>query len=208
MEKYTVTEESLTAVADAIRGRAGTEDALVFPDGFVSAVEGIPDTLYQSITNTLKSYESDKVVGTLRASAFGNNQKIESVRFPNVTQVGSYCFQNCYALNSVYFPSLTIIDAAGFYGCSSLPIIDGNIKSIGDQAFRSCGKLTTLIMRKTDSVATLGGTNVFYGTPIASGTGYIYVPRALVDNYKSATNWSNHANQIRAIEDYPEITGG
>lgn len=40
--KYAVTEGSLTAVADAIRSRAGTEDALVFPDGFVSAVEGIP----------------------------------------------------------------------------------------------------------------------------------------------------------------------
>jgi hypothetical protein len=41
-----------------------------------------------------------------------------------------------------------------------------------------------------------------------NGTGYIYVPATLVDTYKAGTNWSTHADQIRAIEDYPEITGG
>lgn len=35
-----------------------------------------------------------------------------------------------------------------------------------------------------------------------SGTGYIYVPRALVDTYKAATNWSTIADQFRALEDY------
>lgn len=45
------------------------------------------------------------------------------------------------------------------------------------------------------------------GTAIASATGYIYVPQSLVDQYKAATNWATYANQIRAIEDYPEITG-
>lgn len=45
-------------------------------------------------------------------------------------------------------------------------------------------------------------------TPMKSGTGYIYVPAALVDSYKAATNWSTYADQIRAIEDYPDITGG
>ena len=37
---------------------------------------------------------------------------------------------------------------------------------------------------------------------------YIYVPRALVEDYKVATNWSTFADRIRAIEDYPEICGG
>lgn len=45
-------------------------------------------------------------------------------------------------------------------------------------------------------------------TKISSGSGYIYVPAALVDGYKAAGNWQNYADQIRAIEDYPEITGG
>ena len=31
---------------------------------------------------------------------------------------------------------------------------------------------------------------------------YIYVPRALVEDYKVATNWSAYADQFRALEDY------
>lgn len=41
MSKYFVEDTSLTAVADAIREKSGTDDSLAFPDGFVSAVEGI-----------------------------------------------------------------------------------------------------------------------------------------------------------------------
>jgi hypothetical protein len=75
-------------------------------------------------------------------------------------------------------------------------------------AFYFCGKLETLILRKSDAICTLSATGAFTGTPIASGTGYIYVPLALVDTYKTATNWSTYAAQIRAIEDYPDICGG
>lgn len=59
---------------------------------------------------------------------------------------------------------------------------------------------------RSPTMCTIVHTNAFTGTPIASGTGYIYVPSALVDTYK--TKWSAFANQIRAIEDYPEICGG
>jgi hypothetical protein len=57
-------------------------------------------------------------------------------------------------------------------------------------------------------MCTIGNKNALTGTPIANGTGYIYVPSTLVDTYKANGTWSNYAVQIRAIEDYPEITGG
>ena len=41
MAEYLAKSEDLTAVADAIRAKGGTSEALVFPDGFVSAVESI-----------------------------------------------------------------------------------------------------------------------------------------------------------------------
>ena len=62
MTDYLVTDMELTAVADAIRGKAGTAGQLAFPDGFVSAIQGIqteptlqektvsPSTLKQTIT--------------------------------------------------------------------------------------------------------------------------------------------------------------
>jgi hypothetical protein len=57
-------------------------------------------------------------------------------------------------------------------------------------------------------MCTLGSANEFIevsGYPnsaIADGKGYIYVPRTLVNSYKTATNWSVYANQFRALEDY------
>ena len=62
MTDYLVTNTEMTAVADAIRGTAGTAGQLSFPDGFVSAIQGIkteptlqektvsPSTLKQTIT--------------------------------------------------------------------------------------------------------------------------------------------------------------
>ena len=79
------------------------------------------------------------------------------------------------------------------------------VTSIGASAFEGCSKLTAVILG-AESVVTLANVSAFTGTPIASGTGYIYAPASLVDSYKVA--WSTYANQIRAIEDYPEICGG
>ena len=42
MSDYLVESDDLTAVADAIRTKGGTEAPLTFPDGFVAAVQNIP----------------------------------------------------------------------------------------------------------------------------------------------------------------------
>ena len=80
------------------------------------------------------------------------------------------------------------------------------ITSIRAYCFAGCTKLKALILRNTNVVA-LANTNAFQSTPIASGTGFIYVPAALIDSYKAAPNWTTYANQIRAIEDYPNVAG-
>ena len=80
------------------------------------------------------------------------------------------------------------------------------VTSIAATAFDTCSALTTVILRK-NQVCTLANVSAFNSTPIKSGTGYVYVPSALVDSYKTATNWSTYAAQIRAIEDYPDICG-
>ena len=57
----------------------------------------------------------------------------------------------------------------------------------------------------------MSATSAFDSTPIKSGNGYIYVPFALIEQYKAATNWSTYAAQFRALEDYTvdgTITGG
>lgn len=60
-----VDEASLTSIADAIRAKAGTPDALTFPDGFVSAVEGIQAGGGTSGTTSAKDVNFYDYDGTL-----------------------------------------------------------------------------------------------------------------------------------------------
>ena len=146
---------------------------------------------------------------SIGGNSFYSCNSLTTVDFPVATSIGSNAFQNCAKLTTANFPAVTSIIINAFRGCSSLTTVDFPVAtSIGSYAFRDCSSLTTLILRNPDVVCTLSNTNAFTSTPIASGTGYIYVPSALVDSYKAETNWSTFADQIRAIEDYPDITGG
>lgn len=105
-------------------------------------------------------------------------------------------------------PNVITIGLAAFDACGRVTKMDFlRVQTIGNAAFRSTGSLTAVIIR-TPSVVPLTGTITFSGGAVATGTGFIYVPSSLVDSYKAATNWVTYADQIRAIEDYPEITGG
>lgn len=125
-----------------------------------------------------------------------------------VTTVGAYAFQNCSGLTSVSFPNVTSIGDYAFNAAHKLAKADlPKATSIGQHGFSAANALEALILRNTEKVCSLGSDAVSY-TKISSGSGYIYVPAALVDSYKASANWQNYADQIRAIEDYPEITGG
>lgn len=125
-----------------------------------------------------------------------------------VTTVGAYAFQNCSSLTSVSFPNVTSIGDYAFNAAHKLAKADlPKVTSIGQHSFSAANALEALILRNAEKVCSLGSDAVSY-TKISSGSGYIYVPAALVDSYKAAANWQNYADQIRAIEDYPEITGG
>ena len=135
------------------------------------------------------------------------DRSITEIRDNYATSIGIYAFYSCSKLTTADFPAATSIGINAFYDCKALTTANfPEATSIDSSAFSSCSKLTALILR-SGTMATLSNTNAFSSTPIASGTGYIYVPAALVDSYKAASKWSTYANQIRAIEDYPEICG-
>lgn len=148
-------------------------------------------------------------VTSIDANAFNNCTSLINVNIPAVKSMMDSVFYFCTSLTAVDFPALTSIGNGVFQFCTSLTAVDFTaLTSIGSVAFFQCNNLTALILRKTDIVCKLSSYNALSNTPIASGTGYIYVPSALVDSYKAATNWATYADQIRAIEDYPDITGG
>lgn len=195
MAEYLTNTTDLTKVASAIRAKGGTSDPLVYPDGFVTAIQAI---------ETGGGGGSDELVNSLIdrtiSGAYVNN---------TVTIVGSYSLAGCTKLTSVVLPAVRRTEGNAMTGCSELTKADfSNLQTIRYSTFYNNKKLIALIIRR-HAVTTLDNTtNVFKNTPIASGTGYIYVPSDMVSDYKTATNWSTYANQIRAIEDYPDITGG
>ena len=194
MAEYLTNTADLTAVADAIRAKGGISNPLVYPDGFVSAIQAI-ETGGGSGSDELVNSLIDRTI----SGTYVNN---------TVTIIGRYGLAGCTKLTSVVLPAVRITDGNSINGCSELIKADfSNLQNIRYSTFYSNKKLVTLIIR-TQDVAKLDNMSAFKDTPIASGTGYVYVPSALVNSYKTATNWSTYANQIRAIEDYPDITGG
>lgn len=141
--------------------------------------------------------------------AFAYCMNLTTVDLPACESIGAVAFGYCINLTTVDFQAATNIGPSAFSQCTGLTTVDFPVAtSIGNNTFRSCTGLTALILRSTEQACTLSHTNSFIDTPIATGTGYIYVPAALVDSYKAATNWTTYADQIRAIEDYPDICGG
>lgn len=176
---------------------------------------------------TFSSYglESINLPELTRCSrSFANATKLTNINVPLLDTVDSSAFEGCSSLTEITLPSLRYTNGGlTFQSCSKLKKVDlpifGDITGITSSSdknrygqimvnmFSYCGLLDTLILRHSSRIVSLGNTNAFTRTPIANGTGYIYVPAALIDEYKTATNWATFADQFRAIEDYPEICG-
>lgn len=176
--------DKLTAIGDAIRRKTGKSEPIPLSD--------MPEEIGKIETHT---DEDLNIMGKLSGGYF--NDRITSVRGGGL--------QSNKELTSVILPNVTHLSAWSLDSCINLERIDlTNINQISKDSIRNSKKLSALIIRNKNQVCNC--TDVFYNTGISLGTGYIYVPAALVEQYKAAPNWSNFASQIRAIEDYPEIT--
>ena len=184
-----------------------------------SLIETIEQRAFEYCT-ALTSIDLSKVT-EIGQYAFQNCTALTSIDLPSITSIESHAFYSCKSLTSVNLPSTTSLKESAFLNCTSLISIDlpsvtsietsalgslpltsidlPSVTSIGKYAFSNCNSLETIILR-SETMCTLSNTNAFTNTPIANGTGYIYVPSALVDTYKTAANWSTYTNQFRAIE--------
>ena len=147
--------------------------------------------------------------GTFGERAFESCKALTTINFPEVTHVETSCFLSSFAIGAkVSFPKLKTLGRTAFYATSAGIVDFGCIENIPSATFDTAVNITALIIRTEDKICTLGGVLSWSNALTIGGKGYIYVPRSLVDSYKAATNWSGYADQIRAIEDYPEICGG
>lgn len=186
---------------------------------FNAFIEGTLEEVDCDALTTVRAYFFYSNAGLKRvtlknATEFeGNNFRycdaLEYLDLPSAIKAGTYFCANSNALVSAVFPKLTTVDNYAFQSAGGVKKLDFHaLTATGSNAFRYCSALETLILRKSDGITTCSNSAVLAGSAIASGKGYIYVPSALIDEYKSASNWSKYAEQFRAIEDYPEICGG
>lgn len=162
----------LTDVADAIRGKKGTTGAIQ-ASSF--------DTEIESISSG---------IGMDYGLIFN---EIDTSGYPTiVTTVGLTTFP------SGFFRLANT--STGCFKNTQKIILNKEITTIGDSSFRNCGNLTEIIIN-SETVCQLQNVNAFNGTKYDSGLGYIYVQDNLVSSYKSATNWSNYASQIKGISE-------
>lgn len=142
---------------------------------------------------TGSDYYNDRVT-KIRSYAFYYADGLDGLmEFPNVTSVGVGAFRSCTNITEVRFPKAKTVGSTAFQFCSSLRFLDiGDVRNIQASTFNSAGVLNEIVLRKADAPATLANTNAFDGTPFASGGtgGKVYVPQALIESYKTATNWS------------------
>ena len=181
-----------------------------------NVVEKIGDRAFcQNKTITLVDLPSVKQIA---ANAFQSCTSLATANLPNVTTIEQNLFYNCSALTSLYAPNITKIGYQALYGCSALTsLLVSNVTSIEYQGLGNCKQLTMLDFHKKVNFGygTMSGSNQIttiilrsetmceasYSRPVYT-SGYIYVPKALIEDYKVATNWSTYANQFRALEDY------
>ena len=162
---------------------------------------------------SLKSISLPNVT-TVRGSAFNGCTSLEELHLPKLNNGVTQAFGSIRNIKRIVLPSLLTANSYLFSYCYALETVDlPTATSIKENVFNGCYKLVALILR-SETMCTLSNANAFtncyhmHGTtnanynPTGAKDCYVYVPRALVDSYKVATNWKNYATQFRALEDY------
>lgn len=164
------------------------------------------DTLNELLSGTLETYDTGELT-RIPPYAFAGFSGLKTVTMPNVTHLDQYMVRDSSVETVVAPKANTFVNWRVFANATNLLTIDIlGASTIPQQWANTCTKLTTLIIRETGSIMTLGNINAFGSTPFASGGtgGTLYVPSALISSYQSASNWSTILgyanNQIKAIE--------
>lgn len=206
-----LSQDTVTSAEHIVAGRVGhladgTQVAGTAESGWtVDDIEGGAPTgdvistgtsvrVYAYAGSTITSYTNEVITDMSNQYEFHNCKQLTSVHLPKLTKLNTQTFNGCSALPVIVLPSLTTMTSYNLISnCTNLTIADfGDLSKIRPYTFNADGKLRTLILRRTSSItgmdiwdaACMGG---IFSKPAEST---IYVPSALVETYKTATNWS------------------
>ena len=164
------------------------------------SVTSIGDSAFSGCVSLTNINIPDSVT-RLWGSAFRSCYSLTSINLPDsVTSIGDSAFNSCYSLTSINLPdSVTSIGNSAFAGCLSLENVNipDSVTSIGASAFSVCRCLADIVIKGNPDLANVNAFDNIYSDYL------IYVPRAKLSWYSTATNWTTlyNDNKIAAIED-------
>ncbi len=167
---------SLTRLANAVREKTGINKTLSLAE-ITEEIKGITpaeDFMEDRVADVV-NYK----IESIKPWFFCDSSTLKTVKLHNLKTVGYGAFARCYNLTTAELPSVTLIEG---------------------YAFGECSVLSTLVIGTRTCVLT--DWSSLGSTEIDCWKGYIYVPDDAVEAYKTATNWSIFASQIRPLSEW------
>lgn len=204
---------SSTATNINVRNLRGVKTVKLYGGGAVANIFQLLQGSYA--VETLDLSELSLSESGVSASQFAYNQTaLKSVSFKDGAKMVAWenAFDGCTGLEEIDLSnvdvSLATTFAYMFQSCRSLKYINlsGWINAdthYTTRMFSGCTSLEALVI-DGESVFNLSAGSGLSTSGIGRGTGYVYVPDALVDSYKAASYWSTYANQIRPLSELPD----
>ena len=220
-------DPTATKISDSVFTNYNELTSISLPD----SIETIGQNAFSGCSNlTLSTLPAS--LKTLGSGAFANSGISVSALPEGLTTIGDMCFQMCANIESVVIPasvtslgfgiwspctglkSVTVnpaiaLDSWTFSDCKLLSkiIINGSASIAGDTFGGATAETGAMVIRYADGIVQLTSEyNHSYNPDLHIGTSTfpVYVPDALLDSYKTATNWSKIADNIRALSTYTE----
>lgn len=125
----------------------------------------------------------------------------EELYLNNAAIMGFQSYTYLTQLRKLYAPKIGLMFNAFSTQTTKLTHIC-YLNGTSNKDFSSSEKLEMMIITQKSAVSPFSTASYIPKKALTDGNCYIYVPSALLTNYKTATNISVYADRIRAIEDY------
>ena len=165
------------------------------------------------VSGTFLKYAHSSEIQKITARGMNYNPNLESIRFPECTEIEAYALDHCTSLAEAYLPvcstlgegafqdcksladitlgDITTIPNNTFKNCTALPYIDlYGVTSVGNAAFQGCKNLDNITVSTLDNI----GGNAFNNTHISSvnfKSGVTIGGNAFSNTYLTSVDLSN-----------------
>lgn len=201
--KYVINDTTLTAIGDAVRGKAGTSELIPVSE-LADAITNLPSG-GGSIDNSILNSVVDRSITEITA----NDLK-------GITKIGREAFAHCKNLTRLELPdSITEIDSYGisYTALDGLFIFPKNLLKLGDyvisQDVNSENRIYQVRFPGNNVVRPINSASesVFYNTSSISQVYEIQVPGELLDDYMNTSPWNGYyRNFVKPFTKYVEKT--